>query len=128
MGRREVFDAIELDDVKIGEIDLAALTRAYKVVTSFISMSGEEKYDPALDAKFRNYILSDGLFRLERQLALRMAFEQMISMSACMDVTDRRSGFRAAESRSGTEERLQKLWKKLGINPRRMINNEEATI
>lgn len=78
----EVCD-LDLDKVTIGEIDLAALARAFKVISFYFSNTGTDKIEneqkdgnsERLTMLFFNYMTHEGPCMIERQLALRMVFE-----------------------------------------------------
>ncbi len=75
-------DPYALDRVTIGELDLAALCRAYGIIRIFFSMPrknrGRENNDgrEALRRRIAEYLLWEGPGKNERELALRMVFEE----------------------------------------------------
>ena len=85
------------DDLCIGQINLAALARAYKVINMFLhaSTSGggcEEKAglssDLTTNRVFVDWLVSEGPYSQEREIALQMVFEEATSAPRYLEMLD----------------------------------------
>ncbi|MDL2320493.1 hypothetical protein LJC45_05110 [Alistipes sp. OttesenSCG-928-B03] len=113
----EVCD-LDLDKVIIGEIDLAALARAFKVISLYFSNTGTDKTEnedgnrnnERLPQLFLKYITCEGPYMIERQLAFRMVFEASLSAPAYAEAVKKIIGpLTEMENEDGEEIRHTEL-------------------